>query len=114
MAQTVEILSYKLHSGASAAFHDNMTKSKLPLHGNVGIDVVAFGQSMQYPDSYVFIRSFSSAEQMSRLLKDFYESRAWTKGPRDGMAECISDTHRVVCRVNNASVKLLRGIKLRA
>lgn len=114
MAQTVEILSYKLHPGASAAFHDNMIRSKLPLHGRVGIDVVAFGQSTQDPDSYVFIRSFSSVDQMTRLLKDFYSSRSWKNGPRDGMAECVSDTHRVVCRINNASVKLLRGIKLRA
>lgn len=114
MAQTVEILSYKLHPGASAAFYDNMTKSKLPLHGSVGIDVVAFGQSTQDPDSYVFIRSFPSADQMTRLLKDFHDSRAWKNGPRDGMAECISETHRVVCRMNNASVKLLRGIKPRA
>lgn len=114
MVQTVEILSYKLHPGASATFQINVERFSLPLHRNIGIDVVAFGQSLHDQESYILIRSFASVEQMDRLLNNFYDSRAWHNGPRDGIVACISDTHRIVCQMNNGAVKLLRGMKFRA
>lgn len=114
MAQIVEIVSYKLHPETGPTFQKNIVNMSLPLHRSAGIDVVAFGQSLHDPESYMLVRTFASVDQMDRLLNDFYDSRAWHNGPRDGIVACVSDTHRVVCRMNNGAIKLLRGMKFRA
>lgn len=97
MRRVVEIRSYKLRSGAGAAFHALVSQQSVPLHRAAGIDVVAYGQSLHDPDAYYLIRSYENLEHLRSSQESFYASSAWRQGPREAIVELIeSDANAVM------------------
>jgi hypothetical protein len=73
-----------------------------------GIDVVAFGPSLQVEDAYFLIRAYASLEDLERSEADFYSSDEWRHGPRNAILACLEHYTSVVIKMDDATVEALR------
>lgn len=85
-----------------------MHEVSVPLHTRNGIDVVAYGNSLQDADSYYLIRAFESEEQMKSVLDDFYASAGWRSGPREAIISRIEVSLKSVLTLPQNAVNELR------
>jgi hypothetical protein len=92
----VEIRSYRLKPGSGAAFHRTVLEESLPMLERWGVEVVAFGPSLDDEDSYVLIRAYPSLEERQRSQDAFYGSDEWRNGPREAIVSCIESDISVV------------------
>ncbi|EOK0892946.1 hypothetical protein ACJY98_004973, partial [Escherichia coli] len=104
----VEILQYTLKKDSGSDFHQIMHEVSVPLHTRNGIDVVAYGNSLQDADSYYLIRAFESEEQMKSVLDDFYASAGWRSGPREAIISRIEVSLKSVLTLPQNAVNELR------
>src|SRR6266498_1665418 len=77
MSAVVEIRTYKLRPGSGAEFHRTVVEESVPMLQRWGVDVVAFGPSLDDDDSYYLIRSYPSLEERQRSQDAFYGSDEW-------------------------------------
>ena len=62
-----------------------------------GVDVVAFGPSLDDDDLYFLIRGYASVAELRRSQDAFYGSAEWRDGPREAIVSLIeSDTSVVI------------------
>jgi hypothetical protein len=104
----VEVRTYRLKPGTSAAFHDAFVNRGIPLVRTAGMDVVAFGFSTGDPDGYFLLRAFASLEDRQATEDAFYGSDAWRKGPRQSVIEHIESYQDTLVWMNAETVDLLR------
>ncbi|MGL4320861.1 MAG: NIPSNAP family protein [Paracoccaceae bacterium] len=104
---TVEILNYVLQPGTATAFHRVMEHVSVPMQAAHGVDVVAYGPSVE-PDRYVLIRAFPDASARSETLAAFYAHPDWRRGPREAIIAAIDTAIPVVCQLEAAQVDSLR------
>jgi len=109
MKRLVEIRSYKLQAGATAAFQHAFDTAAVPLLREWGTDVVAFGPSPHEADTYFLIRSYASLEDLQARQDAFYGSDAWRKGPREAIVSLIESYLNTVLWLSPASIEDLRG-----
>lgn len=107
--QTVEILNYVLQPGTATAFHRVMAQVSVPLQAAHGVDVVAYGPSVE-PDRYVLIRAFPDASARSERLAAFYAHPDWRRGPREAIIAAIETAIPVVCQLDQAQIESLRQL----
>jgi hypothetical protein len=103
MTAVVEIRTYKLRPGAGAAFHRTVVEESLPMLQRWGVDVVAFGPSLDDDDSYYLIRSYASLEERQRSQHAFYGSDEWRHGPREAILSRIESDSAVVLPASSLS-----------
>lgn len=96
MTGVVEIRTYKLKPGSGAAFHRIVVEESLPMLERWGVEVVAFGPSLDDEDSYVLIRAYPSLEERQRSQDAFYGSDEWRNGPREAIVSRIESDFSVV------------------
>ena len=108
MNRLVEIRSYKLKPGSGARFHDLVTRESVPLLRQWGVEVVAFGQSAQDPDSYFLIRAYDSLDHRQTSQAAFYGSDAWRQGPRESIIELIESDLDAVLWLTQEAVEAIR------
>jgi hypothetical protein len=96
MSAVVEIRTYKLKPGSGAAFHRLVVEESLPMLERWGVEVVAFGPSLDDEDSYVLIRAYLSLEERQRSQDAFYGSDEWRNGPREAIVSLIESDFSVV------------------
>ena len=108
MKRLVEIRSYKLKAGATAAFQNAFVTAAVPLLRQWGTDVVAFGPSPHEADTYYLIRSYASLEDLQARQDAFYGSDAWRKGPRESIVSLIESCLNTVLWLSPASIDDLR------
>ncbi len=113
MKRLVEIRSYKLEAGATAAFEHAFVSAAVPLLREWGTDVVAFGPSPHEADTYFLIRSYQSLEDLQARQDAFYGSDAWRKGPRASVVSLIESYLNTVLWLSPASIEDLRRSKQR-
>jgi hypothetical protein len=101
--RSVEIRSYLLKPGTSGAFDRLVTGSSVPMLCRRGIDVVAFGPSLQDKEAYFLIRAHASLEDLERSEAAFYGSDEWRHG-RGAILACIEHYISVVIEMDDASV----------
>jgi hypothetical protein len=77
----IEVRSYKLKPGSSAAFHAAATQSAVPLLREWGMEVVAFGPSPHEVDAYFLVRAYADLAERNAQQEAFYGSDAWKNGP---------------------------------
>lgn len=82
-AAVTEIRTYTLKMGTGAAFHRLVVEQSLPMLQRWGVDVVAFGPSLDDEDLYYLIRRHPSLEERRRSQDAFYGSDEWRDGPRE-------------------------------
>jgi len=114
MQRLVEIRSYKLKPGSGAAFHDLVVNQSMPLVRAFGMDVVAFGQSMDNPDAYFLVRAYDSLEHRRSSQEAFYSSAEWRNGPRQSIIELIEADWDIVLWLTPAAVDAMRNSRVQA
>lgn len=108
MKRLVEIRSYKLKSGATAALHDLFTTRAVPLLREWGTDVVAFGPSSHEADTYFLIRAYDDLADLQTRQDAFYGSDVWRKGPREAILAQIENYLNTVLWLSPAAIEDLR------
>ena len=108
MKRVVEIRSYKLKRGSGDEFHALVRNHSVPLLRSAGMEVVAFGQSLDDPDAYYLIRSYESMEHLKSSQEAFYASTAWRQGPREAIVALIESDIDAVLSLTGEAVEALR------
>jgi len=92
----IEIRTYRLKRGTRDAFHRAVVEESVPLLERWGVEVVAFGPSLDNEDGYYLIRAYPSLDERQRSQDAFYDSDEWRNGPRDAIVSCIEEHTSVV------------------
>jgi hypothetical protein len=106
--RVVEVRCYTLKPGTSAIFHRLVTEASLPLLRDAGIEVVAFGPSLDEEHGYYLIRAFANVEDLRFREAAFYASAAWHEGPRQAVLACIEQYASAAIELPAAVVDGLR------
>lgn len=101
----VEIRSYRLKPGSGTAFHRLMAEQSLPMLERWGVDVIAFGPSLD-DELYYLIRGYASAAELQRSQDAFYGSDEWREGPREPVLALIESYLSVVVPAASLQVGL--------
>jgi len=109
VSRVLEIRSYALKPGTRDRFHALVERDALPMLRRWNIDVVAYGPSLHDADSYYLMRAFSSVEERQRTEDAFYGSEEWRQGPREAVLAAIGSYTTAVTRVDDATLRGLRG-----
>ena len=92
----VEIRSYRLKPGSGKGFHRLVVEQSLPMLERWGVDVIAFGPSLDDDDLYCLIRRYASVADLKRSQDAFYGSDEWREGPREAIVSLIESDISVV------------------
>jgi hypothetical protein len=92
----VEIRSYRLKPGSGPAFHRLVVEQSMPMLERRGVDVIAFGPSLDDDDLYFLIRGYASVAELQRSQDAFYGSDEWRHGPREAIVSLIESDISVV------------------
>jgi NIPSNAP len=96
MGGIVEIRTYTLKTGLGAAFHRTFVEDALPMLERWGVDVVAFGPSLDDDDAYYLMRAYRSVDERQQSQDAFYGSDEWRNGPREAIVSKIETLISVV------------------
>lgn len=96
MSAVVEIRTYELLTGTGEEFHRLVIEESLPMLERWGVEVVAFGPSLDDQDSYYLIRAYPTLEELQRSQGAFYGSDEWRHGPREAIVSRIERSSSVV------------------
>ena len=96
MTGIVEIRTYTLKAGSGVEFHRAFVEESLPMLQRWGVDVVAYGPSLDDGDLYYLIRAYPSLEELQRSQDAFYGSDEWRDGPREAIVSRIESSISVV------------------
>ncbi len=108
----LEIRTYRLKPGTSAAFHQSMAERSVPLLLQFDIGVVRFGPSEQNEEGveeYVLMRSFESMADRDEQEERFYGSPEWQSGLREEVVSMIDNYHTIVLTVRIEAIEALRS-----
>jgi ketosteroid isomerase-like protein len=109
VSEVLEIRSYNLKPGMRDRFHALVERDALPMLRRGKIDVVAYGPSLHDADSYYLMRAFPSVDERQKVEDAFYASDEWRQGPREAVLAAIDSYTTVVIRVDDATLRGLRG-----
>jgi hypothetical protein len=104
----LEIRSYRLLPGTRDEYHRLFLEEAWPILQARGIDVVAFGPSIDDPNGYFLMRSYADLAERERLEEAFYASPEWREGPREAVVSRIDVYTDVVVEVDDATIEGLR------
>ena len=99
----VEIRSYRLKPGSGGTFHRLVVEESMPMLERWGVEVVAFGPSLDDDDLYVLIRWYASVGELQRSQDAFYGSAEWREGPREAIVSLIESDISVVIAADSLS-----------
>ena len=109
VSEVLEIRSYNLKPGTRDRFHALVERDALPMLRRRKIDVVAYGPSLHDADSYYLMRAFPGVDERQRVEDAFYASDEWRQGPREAVLAAIDSYTTAVIRVDDATLRGLRG-----
>ena len=110
--RVLEIRTYRLRAGTTAAFHQVFLDQALPLLREFGLDVLRGAPSERNEDgeeSYVLLRAFDSLDARDEQEARFYGSDAWRTGPQQAVMSKIESYHTVVLTVPAVVIDGLRA-----
>jgi hypothetical protein len=93
--RVLDIRTYKLVQGGGEEFDRIVRERALPMLRRFGIEVVAFGPSIDDGGLYCLIRSFDSTAQRDEQLDAFYGGDEWRETLRDDAMALIESYHTV-------------------
>ena len=71
-----------------------------------GVDVVAFGPSLDDGDTYVLVRRYANIDELQRSQDAFYGSDEWCQGPREAILALIETYISVVLPAESLSPEI--------
>jgi hypothetical protein len=96
VTRVIEIRTYKLEAGSGSAFHRAVADEAMPMLERWGVEVVAFGPSVDDDDLYYLVRAYPSLAEKQRSQDAFYGSDEWRQGPREVILSLIENSISVV------------------
>ena len=94
--RVLDVRTYRLVPGKRDELDQLFREGALPMLVRHGIDVVAYGASLDDDDSYCLIRAFPSASQRRKQLDAFYGSDEWRQNYADAVMALIESYHVVL------------------
>jgi hypothetical protein len=82
-----------------------VVEESIPMLERWGVDVVAFGPSLDDDDLYYLIRRYASLEELRRSQDAFYGSDEWREGPREAILALIESDISVVLPADSFPVE---------
>ncbi len=110
MPKLIEIRAYNLKPGTRAESHRLVCEESVPMLKRWGVDVVAFGPSLQDEDSYYLIRAYESLADRQTSQDAFYSSAEWRQGPREAIVSKIDSDTSIVIKLEDLAVNAMRQI----
>jgi len=92
----LDIRTYKLVPGARDDFDRLFREGALPMLQHFGIEVIAYGPSVDGDDYYCLMRAFASTSRREELLDAFYGGEEWQQNYREAVMALIEGYHTVV------------------
>jgi NIPSNAP len=92
----LEIRTYRLLPGTGARFHRAVLEKSLPMLERWGVEVVAYGPSVDDADLYYLVRAYASLDDLRESQDAFYGSDEWRLGPREEIVSMIESDISVV------------------
>jgi NIPSNAP len=99
----LDLRTYKLKPGAGAQFARILGSDALPMLDRFGVEVVAYGHSLDDPDTYYLVRGFGSAAERNERLDAFYGSEEWRRQQRERVLALIDSFHVLLLPVPPAA-----------
>ena len=96
MAGVIEIRTYRLTPGSGTEFQRLFVEEAQPMLERWGVEVVAFGASLDDDDLQYLIRAYPSLAELQRSQEAFYGSDEWREGPREAIVSRIEQSISVV------------------
>jgi hypothetical protein len=94
--RVLEIRTYRLTAGAGRRFHRAVVEKSLPMLDRWGVEVVAYGPSLDDDDLYYLVRAYASLDELRESQDAFYGSDEWRQGPREEIVSMIESDISVV------------------
>ena len=111
MKYTVEIRTYTLKPGARDEFMRVFSQDSLPLLERWGVDVVAFGPSLERENGVYLMRAYANLEhrtQSQDAFNTFYGSSEWNEDPRVVTLSALQSTVNLVLELEESTIEALR------
>jgi NIPSNAP len=89
----LDLRTYELKPGAGEQFAHILEADALPMLARFGIEVVAYGRSLEDPDSCYLARRFASVAERNEQLEAFYGSAEWRTQHREQALALIDSLH---------------------
>ena len=102
--RVLEIRTYRLKSGTGARFHRAVLEKSLPMLERWGVEVVAYGPSLDDGDLYYLVRAYASLDELRESQDAFYGSDEWRQGPREEIVSMIESDISVVVPIGAIAV----------
>jgi hypothetical protein len=93
--RVLDVRTYKLVPGGRDEFDRIFREDALPMLERDGIEVVAYGPSLDDDNSYCLIRTFPTAAERRKRLDAFYGSDEWRRNHDDSVMALI-ESYQVV------------------
>jgi hypothetical protein len=100
----LEIRTYRLKAGTGARFHRAVVEKSMPMLERWGVEVVAYGRSLDDEDLYFLVRAYASLDDLRESQDAFYGSDEWRQGPREEIISMIESDISVVVPIGAIAV----------
>ena len=87
---------FKLRPGSRAEFHRISDEGTIPMMRRIGINVLAYGPTLNDDDGYLLVRAFASEEQRVQLSQQLYASPEWEQNYEVPVMSMIDAYHTAV------------------
>jgi hypothetical protein len=96
VSQILEMRLFKLRPGVRAEFHRISDEGTIPMMRRIGINVLAYGPTLNDDDSYLLVRAFASEDERVRLSQELYASPEWERNYDEPVMAMIDTYHTAV------------------
>jgi NIPSNAP len=100
----LEIRTYRLKAGTGARFHRAVVEKSMPMLERWGVEVVAYGRSLDDEDLYFLVRAYASLDDLRESQDAFYGSDEWRQGPREEIISMIESDISVIVPIGAIAV----------
>ncbi|MGH3816012.1 MAG: NIPSNAP family protein [Pseudonocardiaceae bacterium] len=87
----LEMRLFKVHPGTRAEFDRISREGTIPMMRRYGINVIAFGPSLNNDDGYFLLRAFPSEQERVRQSQAIYATAEWEANYEGPVMSMIDD-----------------------
>jgi hypothetical protein len=87
---------FKLHAGTRDEFHRISDEGTIPMMRRYGINVLAYGPTLNDENGYLLLRCFASEEERTRLSQSLYDNEEWERNYEEPVMSMIESYHTAV------------------
>lgn len=103
-SRLLEMRLFRLHPGTRAEFHRISDEGTIPMMRRFGINVLAYGPTLNDDNGYLLLRSFPSEEERVRLSQSLYASEEWEQNYEVPVMAMIDAYHTAVIPAADALI----------